>query len=262
MEAAAIPHWLQDQCRRLEAKDEYVSNLNLNIRRLDDSMMVVLSQALRKNSVISVLNMTSSLKNSPLGLNILAELILRSHASLATLHLSYNHLTDVVAVGNALVTNQKLISLHLDYNLIDKRSAAAMADALRVNTTLVRLHLNYNLLGDEGVLALADGLQHNTSLLHLGLKRNSISAVGASVLFQTIVTRNMSLQRLDLEDNFIPAEMISQIGILCRANKAGRRYLTDTNFPDNLWPALLEWVNDDPDVLYFFARAKPGLYER
>ena len=227
-----IPHWLQEHCSRLVAKDEQLTNLNL----------------------------TSSVMNSPEALAPLAENVLPLHKSLQKLHLSYNRLENVRAIGQALTTNQSLTELYLNYNKIDASSAHSISQGLYQNKTLKVLQMNYNQIGDEGCCSIATALiKDNQSLLVPGLARNGISQRGATALLHALDT-NVTLVQLDLPENDIPAEQAARIQILCRANQAGRQFLgSEESLQMGMWPALLERLKDDPDLLYFFLDAKPDL---
>lgn len=48
--------------------------------------------------------------------------------------------------------------------------------------------------------------------------------------------------------------------IVCRANEAGRGFLAnDESNRLGVWPAFLERLKADPDLLFFFLRCKPDL---
>jgi Ran GTPase-activating protein (RanGAP) involved in mRNA processing and transport len=258
---SSLPTWLQDVCTQLASDDAQLTNLNLNIRRLDARMMEALAAALQRNTVLLILNLTSSLANSsnvtavqPLALTVLAR-----RTSLKILHLSYNRLTDVAAIGDALATNPCLQELYLDYNSITAESAKHLANGLRHNTALGVLQLNYNCIEDEGATALASALLTNKSLQVLGLDRNGITETGSSALLAAVQTNNAYIQSILLQqdDGITRTQLILQL--YCRANQAGRRYIRGESLPLDHWPALLERIKDQPDLLYFFLDQKPDL---
>jgi Leucine-rich repeat (LRR) protein len=182
----SIPSWLQEHCFRLSVKDEQLTNLNLNIRKLDSQMMKALAASLRDNPFLVVLNLTSSLANDETALTPLAQSVLPYHQSLQVIHLSYNRLTDVGAIGLALGTNKMLTELFLDYNQVGAASAHYIADGLRQNTKLQGLQLSHNKIRDKGCQANASALRKNYALLTSRLDRNGITDIGAASLLSAL----------------------------------------------------------------------------
>ena len=131
-----IPSWLKENCFRLKDEGENLRNLNLNIRRLNSAMILFLSEALRDNTRIETVNMTSSLSNTQRHRDAARILIplayaLRRHVSLKTIHLSYNQLKDATLLGVTLELNRSsLMELYLDHNRLDVDTAIALARAL------------------------------------------------------------------------------------------------------------------------------------
>jgi hypothetical protein len=282
-----IPFWLQEHCARLSLSDEALTNLNLNIRKLDTTMMQSLANALQTNQTLRVLNLTSSVAQNPSSILAL-EPILRNHPSLQILHLSYNRLSihEVQIFGPILQTNHILTELHLDYNLIDLHlstedrfsTTTQIADGLRHNRSLRILQVNYNHITDSGCIRLAQALDENHTLQILGLKRNQITETGARAFLETLQYRNFKLERIDLSQNPVSRLdpdsnresvsssliLLSQMDLLCRANAAGRRWLQDSsaNVPESIWPFLLSRVRHDLPLVYFFLGIiQPKLYK-
>jgi hypothetical protein len=253
-----IPPWFEEHCSRLTANDEGLTNLNLNIRRLDRDMVEALSTALLNNTVLVVLNLTSSLQNNPDAVVPLAETVLPHHPSLQVLHLSYNRLTDVRFIGSALRTNSCLEEVYLDYGQIGAESAYYLADGLSKNKTLRVLQLNYNAVGDKGAQALATALHENDSLRRLGLERNGITEQGATAL-EVALRSNVTLTSVHLDRNAIPETVRRQIQLYCRANEAGRSQLLQDSLEYTEWLNILSGVKDDPDLRFFFVRLRPDL---
>jgi Leucine Rich repeat len=260
MDNAGIPFWLVEHCNRLAAKDQRLTNLNLNIRRLDASMLDALAEALRDNHSLIVLNLTSSLMHNPLDIDRLALLVRQNHTSLQVVHLCYNRLEDISRLAEALAYNSKLTDLHMDYNLIHTKSAVTLSLALQKNTTLRVLKLNHNAIGDVGCCALAiNALRNNTTLTELGLRHNQITDIGGKALLDALMT-NTTIQSIDIEQNAISKEVAGNITITCRANAHGRKYLQDGMMPLWHWPHLLERVNHDAALVYFFLVSRPDLF--
>ncbi len=228
-----IPFWLRENCFRLKDKAENVRNLNLNLRRLNAAMILVLSEALRDNTRIETVNMTSSLSSTQRHHDagrILVPLAyaLRRHVSLKTIHLSYNQLKDATSLGVTLELNRSsLTELYLDYNQLNVDTAVALARALRRNNKLSVLQLNSNRLGDEGGRIIAEALKDNTGLKTLGLARNALKSNTAEALLKVLdVHGNVTLTQLSLRGNpDLPPASERTISYLVRANRAGRYLL-------------------------------------
>jgi len=228
-----IPTWLKENCFRLDDEGENLRNLNLNIRRLSPEMILVLSEALKNNTRIETVNMTSSLSNTQRRQDAGRILIplayaLRRHVSLKTIHLSYNRLKDASSLGTSLELNlSSLTELYLDHNSLNVRTAHALARALRRNNKLSILQLNSNNLGDEGGRIIAEALRDNTGLKTLGLARNSLKSKTAVSLLKSLNFHgNVSLVSLSLDDNpDFPVLSERFILYLVRANRAGRYLL-------------------------------------
>jgi Leucine Rich repeat len=236
-----IPAWLQEICRRLDHQDESLTHLNLNIRRLNDdgTMMRALASAVCQSPHLLVLNLTSSLvvnnnhnsdRNEALE-ELVRHVIPHHNSSLQVLHVSYNHLRNVMTLGQALQTNQNLIELHLSYNCITAESATFIAQGIQVNQTLQVLILNCNEIGDAGAVQIAKALKNSSSsssmnrLRRLGLERNGIHQTGAAAL-QDALTTNFTLYECSVSKNEgVSTAQLSTISTMCRANKAGRGLL-------------------------------------
>jgi hypothetical protein len=251
----SLPPWLLEHCSRLESKDEELTNLNLNTRKLSDAMMYVLAAAIQQNSHLLVLNLTSSLVNTSNALTVFADQ-LPDQSSLKVLHLSYNRLENVSSFGRMLERNSSLVEIFLDYNSIEPAAACQLADGLANNGTLQVFRLNSNRIGNEGCQALAEALTENKSLKTLTVSRNHIGSAGADALERSL-QKNMTLQNVGLDKNDILPDQESRIQLLCRANRAGRRYLRQKDFAVAIWPTMLAKL--DIELFYFFFRAKPDL---
>src|SRR3569832_435009 len=105
----SIPPWLQEHCDRLVANDLSLTNLNLNIRRLDDRQLHALAVTMSQNYHLLVLNLTSSLTSS----DIATIQAVVDHVTLSLLHLSYNRLEMAVSLSHS-----SLVELYLDHNAL------------------------------------------------------------------------------------------------------------------------------------------------
>uniref|UniRef100_A0A7S4AX98 Uncharacterized protein n=1 Tax=Pseudo-nitzschia australis TaxID=44445 RepID=A0A7S4AX98_9STRA len=238
-----IPNWLKDNCLRLRDEGLNLRNLNMNIRRLNLASILALSEALKDNTRIETVNLTTSLSHTRDDHDASQILIplanaLCHHVSIKTIYLSYNQLIDATPLGASLELNRSsLTELYLDHNRLNIDTGVAIARALRHNNRLHVLQLNSNNLGDEGGEIIAEALRNNTGLKFLGLARNTLKSKTANALLQTLdFNRNVTLMHLCLSDNpDIPVGSEHTILYLVRSNRAGRYLLRDddTKSSDN-----------------------------
>ena len=258
-----VPLWLRELCDRLQSDDKaMLTEVNLNIRRLNRSMMMQLCHVLRESTDLRSINLTSSLIDrvdvpSRQVLGPLIQLVLSSPTSLLRiLHLSYNRLSGPLeGIGYSLSTNQSLLELHLDHNRLDCGTVVELAAGLRHNQTLRVLQLSSNLIGDRGARHLARALVDNRTLQTLGLMRNFVGQDGADALWHTLQKhQNTSLTRLDLQNNpDIADATLGWIATLCRANLLGRSILLhETDAVPGLVAPVLARARRAPSVLYLF----------
>lgn len=240
-----IPPWLQEHCHRLAGEDPELSNLNLNIRRLNVARMNVLCHALRHNRVLKVLNLTNSLQTTDALVPLCQWLASSSTCQLQILHLSYNRPVPVL--------------------LQVQGAGDCLGRALTTNRSLQELYLDHCDLGDAGCIPLAAALQQNATLRVLSLDGNAIGSPGAAVLQEALLRwNNVTLRRISLAMNDIPPRQMGILQVTCRAS-AGRRLLRSAapvaqgqgTIICRLWPFLL--ARSDVDVVYFLLHAKPDL---
>ncbi|KAL7569228.1 hypothetical protein ACA910_016783 [Epithemia clementina (nom. ined.)] len=219
-----FPTWFQELCNRLDNSDTTLSNLNLNIRRVDQAMMEELSRVLHKSPSLVVLNLTSAITDHPDAILPLVNDALPRTSSLQILHLSYNQIQNTRGLGSCLAANCSLVELYLDYNAINSQGASHIAEGLKCNHTLAVLQMNYNFIGDEGATEFSRALVTNKSLQRLNLLDNGIKKKGGLSLLLALES-NMSLQFCQMEGNLASPLHTGLINIICRANKAGRQIL-------------------------------------
>ncbi|GKY90787.1 hypothetical protein MPSEU_000051500 [Mayamaea pseudoterrestris] len=259
-----VPHWLQEHCERLAANDPTLTNLCLNVRRLDEASSKRLASSLQTNATLQTLNLTSSFANAATTADAfktfaLEGLLRQTH--LQVLHLSYNRLDEHVATLEPVLAccSSGLVTLHLDHNEIQSNAIAALARGLSCNTRLNALHLRSNRIDDSGCLALAQALQSNQTLQTLDLSSNPLmTATGASALLHALEDCNYSLTTLLLEQNDrVPRALVANIRVVCRANLRGRRQLLRDELPPRLWPRLL--CHENVDTVCYLLKIKPEM---
>ncbi|XP_078381717.1 uncharacterized protein LOC144664461 isoform X4 [Oculina patagonica] len=179
-----------------------LKRIALRLRRITGADAVVLAEALKCNSSLTVLHLSDN-NIGDHGAAGLAE-ALQNNTSLTALHLSGNNIGVHGAAGlaEALQNNTSLTVLHLSVNIIGDHGATGLAEALQNNTSLTGLDLSDNNFGDHGDTGLAEALQNNTSLTVLNLYSNNIGDHGATGLAEAL-QNNTSLTVLYLSGNNI-----------------------------------------------------------
>jgi Ran GTPase-activating protein (RanGAP) involved in mRNA processing and transport len=182
-----------------------------------------LAVELKGNRSLRQLRLTSSCVGDE-GTTAIA-LALAENTTLTKLDLSWNNIGDegVTAIAEVLKEQSTLSELVLSGNKVGPVGARTISDALMVNTTLRELNFHCNNLGDDGASVLATALKENKSLYLLDLCYNNIGPVGATPLFNVLRQANTTLTMLELGRNNIPADLLSSISELIRANAAGLR---------------------------------------
>jgi hypothetical protein len=181
-----------------------------------------------------------------------------NHASLKTLHLSYNKLVGVELVAAALRANTSLENIFLDYNRIQD-DAVLLANALKHNKTLKTLHLGKNQVDDRGAIALAAMLTENQTLEWISLLSNSIQAPGLAAL-EDALQQNVTLKYLEIDQNpGITLELHNRVTQLGLANGYGRYLLRSSGTPLGLWSRVLAASGGQANKMYFFLKSMPEL---
>lgn len=246
---AEIPAWLQGQCERLIANDGDLTNLNLNIRHLNLTYAIILSDAIVQNKHLCVLNLTSALvRNGSTTLQPIVERVIPHTSTLRVLHLSYNRLTRLEGLGTAMGENDSILELHLDYNALGPDEAVALAEGLSKNKTLRVLQLGHNDIGDIGFHAFAQLLATNDTLRRLGLDRNQIT--NASHLVDILQRSNRWIHHISLcQNENIPEDQQRLVEYWTQTNRYGRA--RQEHIPTRLWPVLLARIREPAPLCYF-----------
>ena len=244
--------WFRDICRRLDNKDEILTNLNLNIRRVDRLMMEELSNVLHKSQSLEVLNLTSSITDHADALVPLLQIALPLTTSLQVLHLSYNQIQDLHDLGSSLASNCSLVELYFDYNAINSNGAVHIAEGLQFNRKLELLQLNHNSIGDTGASSLAHALTTNNSLRRLNLHNNSIHDRGGESL-KCAIASNRFLHRCELDGKSVSTDYTDFIEVICSANKAGQQLVGKRN-NTVFFPFVLARAGSNCAVFFYMLR--------
>jgi hypothetical protein len=189
-------------------------------------------QALARRPTLTKLR----LRNCPLDRDEARELgiALCNIQSLQSYVLTYRTLESagLAELAPALYRNTSIKVLLISGNsLIDMESAALLRNILRSNETITKLDLSENSFGytTGAVDCIAEGLGDNSTLLNIDLSRCWLIDGDISTLARNLASRNTSLQKLNLRDNFITS---TGVGVLLDTME-NSRHITDLDLRYN-----------------------------
>jgi len=104
-----------------------------------------------------------------------------------------------IEIGDALKTNESLVSLRFSSSSLDNSGTMAIATALKTNRTLSTLNLSSNTISDESAEAIADALKTNETLAVLDLGEAKICGRGLMAIAK-VLRDNRGLRSLLLHD--------------------------------------------------------------
>ena len=118
-----------------------------------------------------------------------------------------------------------------------------------------------NRIGNRGALELTRILQHDSTLKELDLYRNYVPTEAAEALLRAMQT-DVTIQRLEISCNCTAEIAVTrQIRFLGKLNKAGRYLLRVPQVPVALRQLVLERVNLEPHVRFYFLQENPELFQ-
>ena len=150
------------------------------------------------------------------GISILANPLER-HPKLSTLDIGDCQLgDDAIAVVCTLLKHhnnkQNLLELTLTGNRnVSQTGWAQLCMSLAHGTDLQKLFLDYNLIGDFGAGMFSVALASMKNLKTVDLEGTGISDTGADLLCDAIESYNMTLEEMNLAENSISEEILSEI---------------------------------------------------
>jgi Ran GTPase-activating protein (RanGAP) involved in mRNA processing and transport len=195
--------------------------LTLPRAHLNESDMLMLGGALRRNQVLTALD----LSYNPLGEaggQALSRPLAADTCVLVHLKLAHTELGEVgvAAVAHSLAKNRRLETLDLSENMLYYPAARHVGRMLLQNTALQALNLRANNLSPKGAVLLAESLKRNSSLTALDVSENGVFIEGAeafaSMALQNDAVRSLTLHMcalplLDLKgDTYVKALNLSQ----------------------------------------------------
>ncbi len=133
----------------------------------------------------------------------------------------------------ALYHNTSIEVLDLSHNYLDDMESARLRrDIIRRNKTVTTLNLSCNDFGRTlvAVECITDGMGSNSKLLKINLLIWQLGDGGVSSLAQNIGSRNMTLEKLDLDNNFITS---TGVGVLVETMEQSSHHIADLDLANN-----------------------------
>jgi hypothetical protein len=176
--------------------DKVFTRVLLGDTLLGDDGCIVLSEALKKNDTIEVLELK--------GNNIRSD--------------------GAIALGKMLKVNQSIKTLVLEWNCLGiwESGFQGLVEPLSMNSTLEDLDLRNNRIGPNGGVYLAKHLKSNTGLKRVDLRWNALGLIGGRALLDALKW-NQTLLYLDLAGNDIPDDIGKAIEMALDRNRERER---------------------------------------
>ena len=189
-------------------------NLNLGVVSTKDRV-TWLAESIKSNTNLT----TILLHGNPLGdlgMSILAPAF-EKHPTIQSLDVGDCQLCDdsIQNISSLLKhkeNKQDIIELTITGNRgITQTGWAQLAMAIAHNSRITNLYMDYNNVGDFGAGLLAVALSASKHLQVLDLEGTDITDVGADLLCDAIETHNVTLRELNLAENDINEDILSEI---------------------------------------------------
>lgn len=191
----------EETLNKIRSNHSELTQLDLKLKRIDDSDLELLTAALKTNAHLTDLDLSSN-DIGPNGARALA-----NTPSLRSLNLWQNGVGDDGA--KEFAKSSHLTSLNLSFNFVMVEGAKALSN----NTCLKSLDLSMNQIGNEGAKALAT----NTTLTELNIMICNVEPDGARAFF-----KNNELFSLLISLNPIDDELLRQLRKSVKANKKAK----------------------------------------
>jgi hypothetical protein len=169
---------------------------------------------------------------------------------LRSLQLSGNVLNgaSIDALAKMLTNNQAMRILHLAWVPLDERAMLTLANSMRRNTSVSKLVLYGCGIDNQGLGRFCNRIRQMKGLRQIDLGGvQEFDSVGLHALASAL-QRNTEIDQVILPANsndMIYMEQAHLVGLLCDANRAGRRFLRDqAKAPIGLWPLILSEVQN------------------
>jgi Ran GTPase-activating protein (RanGAP) involved in mRNA processing and transport len=142
---------------------------------------------------------------------------LKASPSIREIDLAKNNLSYIAAIyiSDTLKTNYIIQKINLYWNKIGPEGAKYLSQA---KGNLSELNLSENEIKAEGIKALADYLAFSQTLISLNLNRNNSYESSFSLHVAEFLAISVSLEKIDLGNNFIGYDGIKSIFLALRTN--------------------------------------------
>ena len=194
LSATHIARWL--------ANDNKCSTLCLQGNEIGDIGGAAIARALQNNTTMTSLRIENNKLGEVAG-NAFARTLRTNSTAFKELNLLANPLgsSGVSPIFLSLASNRaRVMNVALRRCDIDCSGIIVLADALRSNETIISLDLQSNLIGDDGAAALASSLKHDNRTLRILDVRDNLISTGMYALEDMIQT-NRSIRLLQIEGN-------------------------------------------------------------
>jgi len=204
--------------------DPYLRTLHLEGVFLSGRPLLILTTALKYNTILEELFLGDNDLQAPDGVSIGA--MLSANRTLQLLDLRNNSFRDggLVHIANGLAdqTNFEVggVASLVLWNLgVTHESMFGFFNALAKTRTLRSLNLGQNRIGDIGIQKIKPGLIRNRSLRKLGLFNTRLGNEGAVALAE-ILADSISLTRIDIRENHIQIAGLMAISLALKVNRS------------------------------------------
>lgn len=207
-ESAASTPEVELNRRLTDEEREQVQQIK-NEQKQSDEVALALFQAQRAKQILSSMPRMGSLLTLDLKSNdirggvVYLSQALKKNRTLKVLNLSDNNIEvmGLVAIADALKYNSTLETLDMSHNPCSGpglEGITTLRNAFTLNSNLKRLFLSDTELSSEGAIALAEFLPEARSLIHLDLTENLQIDIAGVMALAVSVKMNKSLRCLDL----------------------------------------------------------------
>ena len=206
-------------------------------------------EALCKISCIRGIGITDSL------LNMHGEMVNQkffdtfiSYNKLKQFYLCNNQLqqADGIKISRALQNTSSLEEFSIKYcNIASEEVAEELSAAIRANNSLKKLCLSGNLLGSS-ILMIVNAMKEISTLTQLDLNGNKSKSEELAPMITSVVTKNVSLEMLLLQDNNLNDEGVIKIAeSLCKHSKLKLLNLNSNNITEVAAEALASVISSN-----------------
>jgi ABC-type transporter Mla MlaB component len=245
----------QEQQPESETKGFALMELNLDGNRCQMLGLKALSAYLPESSLLALDLSNQKISAGSMDLTRLMPGLEQSR--LRSLQLSGNVLDNVSidALTKMLTNNQVLRIVHLAWVPLDERAMLMLANSIRRNVTVSKLVLYGCGIENQGLARFSNRIRQMKGLRQIDMGGvQHFDSVGLHALVSAL-QRNTEIDHVILpatSNDSIYMEQAHLVGLLCDANRAGRRFLRDqARAPIGLWPLILSQVQrlDLPNLL-------------